>query len=200
MIGAAAILVGGGLWWWASGESGVDVPDRICGGALSGKAAAEALPKQGAQYKERSDNTFGKEKQVPNVWCRTSAGGQSLLFSYWWSVSDLSSLAVENPGHTPIRLGTANGYTSGTDAELYLSCRGRSDTGAWLKVRLARGATGAPDTSGDGQDPAHLAELVGDAARYVGKELACEGAAGLPGEPPAIGTGSPRALAPSVRG
>ncbi|MGW8763330.1 hypothetical protein ACWGN5_12615 [Streptomyces sp. NPDC055815] len=184
VIAAVVVLAGGGLYWWASGDSEVEVPDRICGGALPGSGAAILLPQEGAQYEERSDNDFGAEKPG-DIWCHADAGGQSLLFSYWWSVSDLGSALAENPGNTPMQLGQAKGYTSEDDAEIYVSCRGRSDEGEWIKVRLARGAWDR-STPGE-QDRVRLAELVGDATRYVARELGCEGAAKLPGGAPAIG-------------
>ncbi|WP_405687470.1 hypothetical protein [Streptomyces sp. NBC_00057] len=170
-------LIGGGVWWWAYGDSTVEVPDRICGGALPGSAAAAVLPKEGTAYEERSDNEFGKGEE-PGVWCNVGAGSQSIIFSSWWSVSDLGARGAERSGNTAIQLGQSKGYTNEIDAELYVSCRGRSASKEWLKVRVARYR--GMDRPRDGQAAVPLAELVGDAARYVANELGCEGASKIP--------------------
>ncbi|MFI1400837.1 hypothetical protein [Streptomyces sp. NPDC020681] len=184
-LAAAVILVGGGVWWWAARDTApaaVQVPERVCGGTLPGKAAAALLPKEGDAFREKLDLHFTLPS---NRWCSLTSGGTYLDLNYWREPSD--SYADEmaddpkKPGNTPIQLGEAAGYTSEQAATLYVSCPSESGRQEHVKVRAAlqnqaEARSREPDTD--------FAELIGDATRHVAKELDCEGAAKLPSEVP----------------
>ncbi len=184
-LGAAVLLAGGGVWWWVARDTApaaVQVPERVCGGTLPGKAVEALLPSEGDEFKEKLDLHF---LSTSNQWCSLTAGGTYLDFDYWREPSEAYAEEMaddpKKPGNTAIHLGEAGGYTSERAATLYVSCPSESGRKEHVKVRAALQNQAEPRSREPGTD---FAEVVGDAARYVAKELNCEGAAKLPSAMP----------------
>ncbi|WP_406400416.1 hypothetical protein OH805_15510 [Streptomyces sp. NBC_00879] len=182
------LAIGATAWWWTSrdkGTSAVAVPERICGGTLPGKEVAALLPKEGDEFKEKLDLDF---ISTSNSWCGVTAGGSYIDFDYWWDRSEAwtEELTKESKksGNTPIELGATKGYASGRGATLFVDCPSESGLKKQVKVQVTLMYQAQPDSEKPQTD---FAALVGDATRYVAKQLKCEGAARLPGEVPTVG-------------
>lgn len=186
--GAALVLIEAGTWWWTNRVPVVRVPDRACGGALSGNAVAAILPEKGGEYQETLSSTFdpGGDDSL-NIWCSMRAADRSALASYTW-ISPGVADGFENG--TPIKLGETKGYTRAFIARLLVPClsSGR-ERYSWLMVTIERFAKNPKDPVevDDQRDPALMAELVADATRHVTQQLKCETASTLPAGPPVIG-------------
>ncbi|MFD4316645.1 hypothetical protein [Streptomyces sp. NPDC058548] len=183
-LGLALATTAGVLWWQAArGPGAVEVPDRVCGGALSGRTVADVLPKRGEPFEESLDaDTADDSEEGYDVWCRVAGGGESILAGYsWYRVSAVDRLMEKNPdGH--IRLGPAKGLATTVQARLFLPCRGAAPEGrGWLEVELMRWddrskprAERVPLVQRD-EDAARLTELTAEAARHLSGFLSCEG-------------------------
>lgn len=188
---AVALLLAGGAWWWANRVPMVRVPNRACGGALSGNAVAAIFPDKGGEYQERLWSTFdpGGNDSL-NIWCSMRAADKSALASYTW-ISPGVADGFENG--TPSKLGQTKGYTRPFIAKLFVPClsSGR-ERYSWLMVTIERFAKNPKDPVevDDQRDPALMAELVADAARHVTRQLKCETASGFPAGPPVMGAGA----------
>ncbi|MFG2482323.1 hypothetical protein ACGFSI_06105 [Streptomyces virginiae] len=62
-LGAVAVLLAGGTWWWVHRVPAVHIPDRVCGGAMSGKPVAVILPKVGGEYDEEFQPFFDPPRE-----------------------------------------------------------------------------------------------------------------------------------------
>ena len=88
--GLAPAATAGALRWQAArGPAAVDVPDRVCGGAPSGRTVADVPPKRGKPFEESLDADTADDKEGFDIWCRIAGGGESILASYREAVPPL---------------------------------------------------------------------------------------------------------------
>ncbi|MFD9408904.1 hypothetical protein ACFWBN_18055 [Streptomyces sp. NPDC059989] len=125
------------------------------------------------------------------------ASDQSIVAGYAWTTSTVASPEFMDKMGTPMRLGEAPGYTNPREAALFLSCYAPTAVESpWLEVSMTRYRDPGgvkPDAKLEvdrERDPALMAELVADAARYLAQQLKCEVAPRLPSGPPTIGPGA----------
>ncbi|WP_326588277.1 hypothetical protein [Streptomyces sp. NBC_01294] len=187
-LGAVAVLLAGGIWWWTNRVPVVQVPDRVCGGAMSGKSVAAILPKKGGEYDEEFQPLFDPPREKLTSWCSMKAANKSILASYSWTTSTSAPAEFLDGMGTPIQLGEAPGYMNAREAMLYLPCRDPSAVEfPRLEVSVSRLAEREVDRQ---RDPALMAELVADAARYAAQQLNCEVAPRLPAGSPVMVAGA----------
>ncbi|MFJ6483218.1 hypothetical protein ACIQK6_24310 [Streptomyces sp. NPDC091682] len=197
-VGAAALLLAGGSWWWTNRVPVVQVPDRVCGGVLSGTPVAAILPKKGGEYEGTFvQPVYDPAEQKSKTLCSMMAADRSISAAYSWTTSTLASSGYLERRGAPLRLGEAPGYTGPREAALLLACYSPSDVRyPWLEVTVTR-YRDLNSVKKKGQlevdpqrDPVLMSELAADAARYLARELKCETASRLPAGPPVMGAGA----------
>ncbi|MFI8386189.1 hypothetical protein [Streptomyces sp. NPDC085540] len=197
-VGAVVLLSGGGAWWWTNRVPVVQLPDRVCGGALSGTPVAAILPKKGGEYEGTFvQPAYDPAEQKPKSLCSMMAADRAISATYSWTTSTLASSGYLERRGTPLRLGEAPGYTGPREAALLLACYSPSDVRyPWLEVTVTRyrdlnSVRKKGQIEVDPQrDPVLMAELAADAARYLAQQLKCEVAPRLPAGPPVMGGGA----------
>ncbi|MFG2482321.1 hypothetical protein ACGFSI_06095 [Streptomyces virginiae] len=193
-VGAAALLLAGGSWWWTNRVPVVQVPDRVCGGVLSGTPVAAILPKKGGEYEGTFvQPVYDPAEQKLKSLCSMMAADRSISATYSWTSTMASPDYLGKMG-IPMRLGEAPGYTNPREAALFLVCYSPSNVpNPLLEVSVTR-YRDLNSVKKKGQlevdpqrDPALMSELAADAARYLAQQLKCEVASRLPAGPPVIG-------------
>ncbi|GGR69744.1 hypothetical protein GCM10010252_04770 [Streptomyces aureoverticillatus] len=203
MVVAVAVVTSSGVaaWLlWPASKPAVSVPERVCAKKLSGKPAANLLPKRGERYQEYGNHLeeFGSPYAGPPPICTFVAGDRRVTVDYGkfldtdryktrHEAEEQVERVASNPGSAPLRLGEARGYTSKRAAILLLNCPMQGYPGT-ITARVYD----KDDFPSDSSDPKAFAELTAETLRLAARDVyKCRGSSALPTGSPTLG--QPRA-------
>lgn len=196
---AAAITilsVTAGVFLWQKHKSpelvAINVPRKVCGGALSGPAVAPLFPGTAkSRFTDYADAPFALTLSDA---CMMKAGERAAeLRLYTHYDSTAAGWAArehtwdDDPGYVKISLGAAVGHAGNSFAQLNWDCKsylhGSFVMSIWVNYYAMKGGDVPKGKRGS------FVALAGEALRYSAGEkgLRCKGAAELPRSAPAIG-------------